>query len=324
MIIADLFVICAKLDCMKKVEHEAEKVLDKGGIITVADFTAAWPGIPMASVYSRIRTLLQAGRLSQVGRGQYEAIRKPVYSIPVTDWMLEVNRYLIDTCEGINHCLIQRGSNLYVEAAKQDLPIIYNQLKDHYPKVILYKDANRFPSVLEGYIMVGHLVSDSPIEYVGSLAVPTLEKQLVDGICNKKSSPMAFQKAMEVYPINLNRMRRYASRRGVAKELSNHLAFLNQERIRMFGDTQKFLATIPVQRAWVFGSFARGEETPDSDLDLLVDYDKSNKLSLLDVVRFKLDLEKILGREVDLVENGYLKPFALPSAERDKYLIYER
>ena len=79
-----------------------------------------------------------------------------------------------------------------------------------------------------------------------------------------------------------------------------------------------------VTRAWVFGSFARMEETKDSDLDLLVDYDPEQKISLLDVVRQKLDLEKIVGREVDLVENGSLKAFAVPSAERDKYLIYER
>jgi hypothetical protein len=35
-------------------------------------------------------------------------------------------------------------------------------------------------------------------------------------------------------------------------------------------------------------------------------------------------LESLIGREVDLVQNGFLKPFAVPSAERDKYLIYER
>ena len=74
----------------------------------------------------------------------------------------------------------------------------------------------------------------------------------------------------------------------------------------------------------MFGSFARREENDSSDLDLLVDYDSTEGLSLLDIVKYKLDLEKLIGREVDLVENGYLKPFALPSAERDKYLIYER
>ena len=59
-------------------------------------------------------------------------------------------------------------------------------------------------------------------------------------------------------------------------------------------------------------------------MDLLVDYDSDIKVSMLDIIRQKLDLEKILGREVDLVENGFLKDFALQSAERDKYLIYER
>ena len=158
----------------------------------------------------------------------------------------------------------------------------------------------------------------------GNLAVPSLEKQLVDSLCMKQIERMYFQKVMEVYPVNINRLRRYASRRGVAEELSQQLSALNHERIDMFSATQKYLSGLPVIKAWVFGSFARGEETPDSDLDLLVEYDKSGKISLLDIIRFKSGLEGIIGREVDLIENGYLKPFAVPSAEKDKYLIYER
>ena len=61
----------------------------------------------------------------------------------------------------------------------------------------------------------------------------------------------------------------------------------------MMNQVQRYLARIPVVKAWVFGSFARGEETPQSDLDILVDYDKATKLSLLDAIRFKLDLEKL-------------------------------
>ncbi|MBR1489391.1 MAG: nucleotidyltransferase domain-containing protein [Bacteroidales bacterium] len=92
----------------------------------------------------------------------------------------------------------------------------------------------------------------------------------------------------------------------------------------MIDRVQRKLASLPVTKAWVFGSFARGEETPESDLDLLVDYDKTAGISLLDVVRYKLDLENAIGRDVDLIENGSLKPFAVPSAEREKYLVYER
>lgn len=99
---------------------------------------------------------------------------------------------------------------------------------------------------------------------------------------------------------------------------------LDISRVELMAKVQKYLSSIPVEKAWVFGSFARGEETTGSDLDLMVDYAKDVTLSLLDIVRFKLNLESLIGREVDLVKNGFLKPFAVPSAERDKYLIYER
>lgn len=303
---------------------EAEALLAKDGIITVADFASAWPGMPMPSVYSRIRALLLSGRLSQAGKGRYQAIHKPAFHIPLTDWMVEVNQYLIGACDGVNHCIFQRAANLYIEVAKSDLPQIYGQLKSHYPKVILQKDASRFPVELESYIIVGQMVSEAPTMSVGPLSVPSLEKQLVDSICSSQGEHMAFQKAFDVYPVNINRLRRYASRRGVAEELSELLSSLDQDRIRMFSATQKYLSGIPVIKAWVFGSFARGEETPGSDLDLLVEYDKSGRLSMLDIIRFKSGLEDLIGREVDLIENGCLKPFAVPSAEKDKYLIYER
>jgi len=86
-----------------------------------------------------------------------------------------------------------------------------------------------------------------------------------------------------------------------------------------------YLATQPVLRAWVFGSFARGEERPDSDIDLMVAFDRKNaKVGLLKYASMILDLEKILGKEVDLVEEGALLPFAERTADIDKKLIYER
>lgn len=195
-----------------------------------------------------------------------------------------------------------------------------------YTKVVRKKDADRFPALLEGYILVGALVSEAPLSDLSACRVPSLEKELVDSLCSpgRVESAPDFQRAMEVYPVNVDRMHRYAARRGVAEKLEARMAALDQDRIQLFSKTQKYLATIPVLRAWVFGSFARREETTDSDLDLLVEYDKSHRLSLLDIIRYKLDLEKKIGREVDLIENGCLKPFAVASAEQDKYLIYER
>ena len=85
-----------------------------------------------------------------------------------------------------------------------------------------------------------------------------------------------------------------------------------------------YFKTQPVVKAWLFGSFARGEETPQSDVDILVEYDKNARISLLYISHMMGALEKVAGRRVDLIEEGCLLPFAEETANRDKILIYER
>lgn len=86
-----------------------------------------------------------------------------------------------------------------------------------------------------------------------------------------------------------------------------------------------YFETQPVLKAWIFGSFARGEETPKSDVDILIVPDRSGKpFTLFTMGGMYIDLKELLGREVDLVEEGSLRPYAAASANRDKKLIYER
>lgn len=61
-----------------------------------------------------------------------------------------------------------------------------------------------------------------------------------------------------------------------------------------------------VSRAGLFGSYAKGEYTEESDIDILIQLD--NKISLLEFVRIKLDLEDKLNKKVDLVEYKAIKP----------------
>lgn len=58
-----------------------------------------------------------------------------------------------------------------------------------------------------------------------------------------------------------------------------------------------------VSRSFVFGSFARGEENEDSDVDLIVEFNKDDK-SLIDLAGLELELEEVLGRKVDLLTRG--------------------
>ena len=99
---------------------------------------------------------------------------------------------------------------------------------------------------------------------------------------------------------------------------------MSTEITNMIPKMKRFFATQPVKRAYLFGSFSRGEEMPDSDVDILVDLDKTKPVGLFQYVKMKLDLQDLLNRELDLVENGELLPFAQESADRDKLLIYER
>ena len=87
---------------------------------------------------------------------------------------------------------------------------------------------------------------------------------------------------------------------------------------------QHFFATQPVEYAYLFGSCSRGEETPDSDVDLLVRYSHPDQMSLMDISRMMLTLGKIVHRNVDIVEEDCLMPFAQASANKDKIKIYER
>ena len=93
---------------------------------------------------------------------------------------------------------------------------------------------------------------------------------------------------------------------------------------KMIPQIQEYLATQPVERAYLFGSCSRGEETPESDVDLLVTYTDSDSLSLMDIGGMVVDVQKIVHRPVDLIEDAYLMPFARKSADRDKIKIYER
>jgi predicted nucleotidyltransferase len=61
-----------------------------------------------------------------------------------------------------------------------------------------------------------------------------------------------------------------------------------------------------VIHAAIFGSFARGEEREDSDLDILVEFGEGK--SLLDLVGLKLELEELLKRKIDVVTYNALHP----------------
>ena len=86
---------------------------------------------------------------------------------------------------------------------------------------------------------------------------------------------------------------------------------------------KEYFKTQPVEKAWVFGSFSRGEEREDSDVDILITLVPGTRLGLK-FFAMSLDLERLLNRPVDLVIDGDLLPFAEKTAKQDKVLVYAR
>ena len=84
----------------------------------------------------------------------------------------------------------------------------------------------------------------------------------------------------------------------------------------------EYFKTQPVLKAWLFGSYARGEQREDSDVDILIVPEQG--VGLFKLSGMHLDLQDMLNMPVDLVTEKGLLPFARESADHDKILIYER
>ncbi|OIN57053.1 nucleotidyltransferase [Arsenicibacter rosenii] len=86
---------------------------------------------------------------------------------------------------------------------------------------------------------------------------------------------------------------------------------------------KRYFQDKPVLKAYLFGSFARGDADEQSDVDILVELDYSAHIGL-GFVGMKLDLEDQLHRPVDLVSSEGVSDRILPYIQADKTLIYER
>lgn len=252
------------------------------------------------------------------------------YRSIISPKMLAVENVLLDGCVGMNHCITDTGRNLVVEVPRSSCDEVRTLLKSKFPDVALIKNAYAMVEDLHDFILVKPIISESPLAVKEGVSVPELEKILVDHEADKEYAAMTdseiqkeFQKAFELYSVNTSRLLRYAARKGKKEEISNRIGRINRERVDIVHTIQDFFVNEPVERAWLFGSFSRMEERKDSDIDILVDLDLSVPIGLRYAGMIN-NLQELLGRKVDLVANGSVKPFAQANINRDKMLVYER
>lgn len=253
------------------------------------------------------------------------------YRSVITPKMRTVSELLIDRFVGMDYCISDMGRNLILEVPRNMCDTVRTTLKQQFQDVALMRNAYLMVDDLHDFILVKPLISESPMYEESGVIVPDLEKMLVDRGSDKEFSSLddfeiqkEFQRAFELYPVNTSRLLRYAGRKGKKEEVKSRILRINQGRVAIVRTIQDFFRQEPVEKAWMFGSFSRMEEQADSDIDILVDLDRSASIGLLQFAGMANGLESLLRRKVDLVEASTVKPFARSNINKDKILIYER
>jgi len=110
----------------------------------------------------------------------------------------------------------------------------------------------------------------------------------------------------------------------LAEEKITYKAFRKTSRTVIIRKINSVLKEFPaIEKAWLFGSFARKEDSPDSDIDILIDVQNETPFTLFDISEIQEKLRISTNRRVDIVMRRALKPQVKERIQSDLKLIYE-
>ena len=109
----------------------------------------------------------------------------------------------------------------------------------------------------------------------------------------------------------------------IAEEIIEYKATATTDRTQVIEKIKEVISTFPeIIKAWIYGSFARNEDKPGSDIDIAVKSDHG--FSYFDLAGLQYRLEVVLKRKVDVGFMDSFKPRILANVKQDLVQIYER
>jgi predicted nucleotidyltransferase/DNA-binding XRE family transcriptional regulator len=109
----------------------------------------------------------------------------------------------------------------------------------------------------------------------------------------------------------------------VAEEKIAYTAFLKVDRKKLLRQLKNGVKKFPkIQKAWIYGSFSREDDGPQSDIDLAIK--ATEDFSYFDLAEIQYQLENVMNRKIDVGFIDSFKPYIFENLKKDLKLIYER
>lgn len=193
--------------------------------------------------------LIESGQLRRIGHGKYSKADKQQFAIVPTEEQRSLNEMLKQHWPFAHFCiydgsiisplqhLLAANNITYIETEREATSAVFNHLRDEGRTAYLRPTRElmyNYIDLSQPAIFVKPLITESPVQESNGVLVPTLEKLLVDlqkdadfFYLQEAEGVNIFRNALSLYTINESRLLRYASRRGLRKEIETIIKSIN-------------------------------------------------------------------------------------------------
>ena len=219
-------------------EYSAERASFRNcDLLTAAEES----GYPKTAVNWFLHKLTSERKLSRIGRGVYSGVLRQEFKNEPDEPLRKLARQIFDQYPGVRACFYQ-GTILspllhhlsynaltYIEVQRELTEILFHRLQDAGEKVYLKPSREvmqNYIDISQSGIIIKPLISGSPVTIESGIPMPTLEKIIVDTLCDEDFSYLQggeweyiVDNSFSMFDINSSRLFRYAGRRGKMQEI---------------------------------------------------------------------------------------------------------
>ena len=255
MIVADILRIFAPELALVRMKNYSQDIMNYAALkpyFRLQDLYAYFDGeanISRQTISWYLTKLTETGQLHRIGHGRYSIQDKQHFEVIPTEEQLSLNEELKQRWPFAHFC-IYNGSIIgplqhhlaannitYIETEREATSAVFNHLRDEGRVAYLRPTRDliyNYIDLSKPAIFVKPLITESPVLKSNGVLVPTLEKLLVDlqkdqdfFYLQEAEGIYIFQNALSLYTINESRLLRYASRRGIRKEIETNIKIVN-------------------------------------------------------------------------------------------------